>query len=166
MDSKIERKINQMSITAWAVRLGTIIKDLYDRSISVEEKASYDGAVEDLGEFYKGVVASTELDTTFDNGFYVVDTLSLYNHYYSWLFVIVDTTGGVAQVIIDDKGVKRRSYTIVTGWLGWKYTDKLYSGTKTATSGGAAGQMSYDADYFYVCTATDTWIRFAKTAWE
>lgn len=30
---------------------------------------------------------------------------------------------------------------------------------------GTANQIAYDNDYFYVCTATNTWIRFAKTTW-
>lgn len=35
----------------------------------------------------------------------------------------------------------------------------------TATSPGAAGQVAWDADYFYVCTATDTWKRVALATW-
>ena len=35
--------------------------------------------------------------------------------------------------------------------------------TKTATATGAPGQLSWDASYFYVCTATDTWKRVAIT---
>lgn len=37
--------------------------------------------------------------------------------------------------------------------------------TKTSSSTGTAGMMAADADYLYVCVATDTWIRIAKTAW-
>jgi hypothetical protein len=43
---------------------------------------------------------------------------------------------------------------------------KATNATKTATSTGTQGQQAYDNDYFYVCTDTDTWIRFAKSAWE
>lgn len=35
----------------------------------------------------------------------------------------------------------------------------------SAAASGTAGQTAYDADYFYVCTATNTWARFAKAAW-
>jgi hypothetical protein len=35
--------------------------------------------------------------------------------------------------------------------------------TKTSTSPGTAGQISWDADYIYVCTATNTWKRVALT---
>lgn len=43
--------------------------------------------------------------------------------------------------------------------------DKIEIATKTATSTGAAGETACDSDYYYVCIATNTWIRFAKTAW-
>ena len=35
--------------------------------------------------------------------------------------------------------------------------------TKTSTSPGTAGQISWDANYIYVCTATNTWKRVALT---
>lgn len=35
--------------------------------------------------------------------------------------------------------------------------------TKTSTSAGTAGQVCYDANYIYVCTATNTWKRVALT---
>ena len=35
--------------------------------------------------------------------------------------------------------------------------------TKTSTSAGVAGQIAYDANYVYVCTATNTWKRVALT---
>ncbi len=31
----------------------------------------------------------------------------------------------------------------------------------TATSTGTAGQVAYDATHFYVCVATNTWVRVA-----
>ena len=37
------------------------------------------------------------------------------------------------------------------------------NGTKTATATGTAGQISYDASYIYICTATNTWKRAALT---
>lgn len=41
----------------------------------------------------------------------------------------------------------------------------LVAAPATAASTGAAGQVAYDADYFYVCTATDTWRRVAHATW-
>jgi hypothetical protein len=35
----------------------------------------------------------------------------------------------------------------------------------SATAAGAAGQIAWDANYGYVCTATNTWRRFALVAW-
>lgn len=35
----------------------------------------------------------------------------------------------------------------------------------TAASTGIAGQVAYDANYIYVCIATDTWKRAALTTW-
>ena len=35
--------------------------------------------------------------------------------------------------------------------------------TKTSTATGTAGQISYDASYIYICTATNTWKRAALT---
>jgi hypothetical protein len=35
----------------------------------------------------------------------------------------------------------------------------------TATSAGLPGQLAYDSDYIYVCTATDTWKRAALSTW-
>jgi hypothetical protein len=37
------------------------------------------------------------------------------------------------------------------------------NGTKTATATGTAGQISYDANYVYICIATNTWKRAALT---
>jgi len=46
--------------------------------------------------------------------------------------------------------------------------DELYTalgtvpnGTKASNATGTAGQISYDSDYFYICTATNTWRRVA-----
>lgn len=35
----------------------------------------------------------------------------------------------------------------------------------TATSTGVAGEVAYDASYFYVCVATNTWVRAALATW-
>ena len=37
------------------------------------------------------------------------------------------------------------------------------SGTKTSTATGTTGQISWDANYIYVCTATNTWARAPLT---
>ena len=35
----------------------------------------------------------------------------------------------------------------------------------SASATGTAGDIRYDADYIYVCTATDTWKRAALATW-
>lgn len=35
----------------------------------------------------------------------------------------------------------------------------------SSSAAGVAGQMAYDADYFYVCVATNTWRRVALNDW-
>ena len=39
----------------------------------------------------------------------------------------------------------------------------IMSGTKASNSNGTVGQISYDANYIYVCTATNTWKRSPLT---
>lgn len=35
----------------------------------------------------------------------------------------------------------------------------------SASATGSTGQVAWDADYFYICTATDTWKRVAVATW-
>lgn len=41
----------------------------------------------------------------------------------------------------------------------------ITNATKTATATGTKGQLAYDNTYLYICVATNTWIRVARTAW-
>jgi hypothetical protein len=47
--------------------------------------------------------------------------------------------------------------------------DRIRIGTAktpaSATAGGAAGEICWDASYIYVCTATNTWKRSAIATW-
>lgn len=43
------------------------------------------------------------------------------------------------------------------------YTGLIANGTKASNATGTTGQISYDADYVYICTATNTWSRAALT---
>lgn len=53
----------------------------------------------------------------------------------------------------------------------WGAWTKVYTGSEwvtapaSATATGTAGQKAYDASYFYICTATNTWRRVAIAAW-
>jgi hypothetical protein len=42
---------------------------------------------------------------------------------------------------------------------------RIVAAPASAAAAGTPGDIAYDADYFYVCTATNTWARFAKAAW-
>jgi len=58
------------------------------------------------------------------------------------------------------------SYNSSTGVI--SYTSQARAGSSapaTATSTGTAGDIAYDADYIYVCVATDTWKRSALSTW-
>lgn len=35
----------------------------------------------------------------------------------------------------------------------------------TSTSPGTAGQVAYDGSYFYICVATNVWVRAAISDW-
>jgi hypothetical protein len=47
----------------------------------------------------------------------------------------------------------------------WVLTAQIVSAPATASSTGVAGQIAYDSSYFYVCTATNTWVRTALATW-
>lgn len=42
---------------------------------------------------------------------------------------------------------------------------RFVSVPSTATSSGTAGQMAKDANYLYICIATNTWKRVALSTW-
>ena len=35
----------------------------------------------------------------------------------------------------------------------------------SSSSAGTAGQIAYDSSHFYVCIATNTWVKFSNTSW-
>ena len=48
----------------------------------------------------------------------------------------------------------------------WKlYGKRFVAAPTTASSTGTAGDWAVDADYIYVCTATDTWKRAGLSTW-
>ena len=55
----------------------------------------------------------------------------------------------------------------VTTSIDYKLRQKptVVSAPTTATQIGAAGQIAYDATHFYVCVATNTWVRSTLTTW-
>ena len=79
------------------------------------------------------------------------------------------------NTIDDDSGIEIK-HTGGNKSLIWKEANSQWEldgyqiaviGTKPTTAGseGEPGQIASDVNYLYVCVATDTWIRVAKTAW-
>lgn len=65
-------------------------------------------------------------------------------------------------------GLLSAANTTVNGVLTVTGDTVRISTTKTpATAGdtGSAGQIAWDADYIYICTATNTWKRVAISTW-
>jgi hypothetical protein len=61
-----------------------------------------------------------------------------------------------------------RLYVYFGGWVdasprGVGVASSVGLGTKASTDTGTTGQISYDANYIYICTATDTWKRSPLT---
>lgn len=70
------------------------------------------------------------------------------------------SNGGVSQLVtVNQNGVQALNailtalQTIATKFPDW------VDAPATASSTGTAGQVAYDATHFYVCVATDTWVR-------
>lgn len=77
--------------------------------------------------------------------------------------VVLRSHGG--QISLGDPSVDENAATK-------KYVDDLVADIvvfqpvpTTASSPGTAGQMAYDSTYFYLCVATDTWVRAELTTW-
>lgn len=68
---------------------------------------------------------------------------------------IIDSTGGVT---LDAAGTNPK----------FTFADRINIPSYTPTSAtdtGAAGDIAWDTNFFYVCTATNTWTRIAYNAW-
>lgn len=50
-------------------------------------------------------------------------------------------------------------------WRILDFTDIDVTVPSSASDTGTAGNIAYDADYIYICTATDTWKRVAIATW-
>lgn len=56
-------------------------------------------------------------------------------------------------------------YPVVSRDGVWVGLQQFVSAPATATSPGTAGDFAADADYLYICTATNTWKRVAVATW-
>ena len=89
----------------------------------------------------------------------------LYSHYYNHLTF---TTNASERVRINASGNMGIGTTAPTEKLDIN-SDKIRLRTSntpsSASSTGAKGEICYDANYIYVCTATNTWKRVALSTW-
>lgn len=69
------------------------------------------------------------------------------------------TTGDPAEAVMTWPGRITAEHIDVTSM------SLFTSVPSTSESPGTAGQMAYDASYFYVCTALNTWKRAALNTW-
>ena len=187
IDVKKERRLNDMNALAESIKLGTELRRMDESIPSAEKIADWDGAVEDLGVFYGGTINFSQLDTTFEAGVYTllynVDSFAI-----KAILIVSEVkfngiSNDIKQTLIIATEVTKERFWGGSSWGGWEtysylsdltpilsditaLEGKFSTGTKLSNSTGTAGQESYDADYFYKCVATNTWIRFAKTAWE
>ena len=67
---------------------------------------------------------------------------------------------GVSQLVTVNQGGVTALNAILTALnnLGAKFPNWV-TAPATATSTGTAGQVAYDATHFYICVATNTWVR-------
>jgi len=72
-----------------------------------------------------------------------------------------DNLGTVAEFYVTE--------TDIVGKVPVEFTDKFVLSGPTvpasASATGTAGEVAWDADYVYVCVATDTWKRAALSTW-
>lgn len=77
--------------------------------------------------------------------------------------------GRVIQQFVDGTGVITEASAAGFKVTGLTTTDTLRVSTSStpasASATGAAGTVTWDADYVYVCTATNTWKRAALSTW-
>jgi hypothetical protein len=56
-------------------------------------------------------------------------------------------------------------YPVVSLGGAWRRVGTFVAAPASATATGKAGHLATDANYIYVCTATDTWKRVAISSW-
>ena len=73
-----------------------------------------------------------------------------------------DTNSGPSQLVtVNQNGVIALNAILTAlNTIATKFPDWV-TVPVTATSSGTAGQVAYDATHFYVCIATNTWVRVA-----
>lgn len=73
--------------------------------------------------------------------------------------IVVRDAAGRAQIVAPSAAADIANKGYVDGLAAW------VAAPATATAAGTAGQRAYDANYLYVCVATNTWKRTALATW-
>ena len=172
IDVKKERRLNDMNALAESIKLGTELRRMDESMPTAEKIADWDGAVEDLGEFYKGEIATLQLDTVKDAGVYkIVDKINNFS-FNGWLIVQNSTNESTItrgkQIVFWNGELKYREFDddVFSAWEKYAYLSdltpilsditKLKSNHTTVT--GTEGQMAWNAT-----TKKPVW--YNGTAW-
>lgn len=82
------------------------------------------------------------------------------------------TTQGTFSINKAAGSISTITFAYISSSVGWYEVCRgdasklsIVSAPIAATSTGTAGQVAYDANYFYICVATNTWRRVAIAAW-
>lgn len=78
------------------------------------------------------------------------------------------TSEDLLNVVNDPSGTPSNQKLTLASLFGGIPLDHINIQTKTPASAsdtGTAGDIAWDADYLYVCTATDTWKRVGVATW-
>jgi hypothetical protein len=70
-----------------------------------------------------------------------------------------------AQPIVDNTGHITTVWQRFFNAVGLQLNKASSSIPSTATASGSPGEMAWDADYFYVCVAPNSWKRASLSTW-
>ena len=104
-------------------------------------------------------------------GIYLGDTADrdvgsiLYSHYYNHITFTVNASERVRLNASGNMGIGTTAPTEKLDINSDKIRLRTSNTPSSASSTGAKGEICYDANYIYVCTATNTWKRVALSTW-
>jgi hypothetical protein len=118
----------------------------------------------DISQTLANVASSWRLATG------VSDTITTGQYGIGWADDLMTVQTPVAALQFDETGDPAEPVMIWPGRIVANHIDvtslSLFATVPTtSTSTGEAGQMAYDANYFYVCIASNTWKRTALSTW-
>lgn len=83
------------------------------------------------------------------------------------LLTLADAAAGLTAFGVGTLGTQAASAVAITGGTiaGLTSLQKALETPASASATGVQGQIAWDADYVYICTATNTWKRVAIATW-